>query len=142
LIADEIRFYGHPNVLATHPRTIEITKDNYLTKEGNCIVGINANKACNDLNPELRSLMTQENIPIKFEIIVGSLSFKINGFGNSKLTLSNPHDIVIRMSSYTSTRTASIKCNKAAIHIPRDIILLLQDSNTKGSLIISATGSI
>jgi hypothetical protein len=46
------------------------------------------------------------------------------------------------MSSYTSTRTASIKCNKAAIHIPRDIILLLQDSNTKGSLIISATGSI
>jgi hypothetical protein len=142
LIADEIRFYGHPNVLATHPRTIEITKDNYLTKEGNCIVGINANKACIDLNPELRSLMTQDNIPIKFEIIVGSLSFKINGFGNSKLTLSNPHDIVIRMSSYISTRTASIKCNKAAIHIPRDIILLLQDSNTKGSLIISATGSI
>jgi hypothetical protein len=139
---DEIRFYGHPNVLATHPRTIEITKDNYLTKEGNCIVGINANKACIDLNPELRSLMTQDNIPIKFEIIVGSLSFKINGFGNSKLTLSNPHDIVIRMSSYISTRTASIKCNKAAIHIPRDIILLLQDSNTKGSLIISATGSI
>jgi hypothetical protein len=142
LIADEIRFYGHPNVLATHPRTIEITKDNYLTKEGNCIVGINANKACKDINSELRSLMTQDNIPIKFEIIVGSLSFKINGFGNSKLTLSNPHDIVIRMSSYISTRTASIKCNKAAIHIPRDIILLLQDSNTKGSLIISATGSI
>ena len=138
MVTDEIKFYGHPNVLATHPRTIEITKDDYLTKEGNCIVGINANKACNEIDPKLRNLITKDNIPIKFEIIVGTLSFEINGFGNSKLTLSNPHDIVMRTSTYISTRTASIKCNKAAIHIPRDIILLLQDSNTQGSLIISA----
>jgi len=131
-------FYGHPNVLATHPRTIEITKDNYLTKEGDCIVGINANKACNDINPKLRRLITQDNIPIQFEIIVGTLSFEIKGFGNSQLTLSNSHDIVIRTSNYISTRTVSINCNKAAIHIPRDIIMLLQDSNIKGSLIISA----
>ena len=138
MVTDEITFYGHPNVLATHPRTIEITKDNYLTKEGNCIVGINANKACNDINPKLRSLITQDNIPIQFEIIVGTLSFEIKGFGNSQLTLSNSHDIVIRTSNYISTRTVSINCNKAAIHIPRDIIMLLQDSNIKGSLIISA----
>jgi len=138
LVTDEIMFYGHPNVLATHPRTIEITKDNYLTKEGNCIVGINANKACNDINQKLRSLITQDNIPIQFKIIVGTLSFEIKGFGNSQLTLSNSHDIVIRTSNYISTRTVSINCNKAAIHIPRDIIMLLQDSNIKGSLIISA----
>ena len=138
MVTDEITFYGHPNVLATHPRTIEITKDNYLTKEGNCIVGINANKACNDINQKLRSLITQDNIPIQFEIIVGTLSFEIKGFGNSQLTLSNSHDIVIRTSNYISTRTVSINCNKAAIHIPRDIIMLLQDSNIKGSLIISA----
>ena len=138
MVTDEITFYGHPNVLATHPRTIEITKDNYLTKEGDCIVGINANKACNDINQKLRSLITQDNIPIQFKIIVGTLSFEIKGFGNSQLTLSNPHDIVIRTSNYISTRTVSINCNKAAIHIPRDIIMLLQDSNIKGSLIISA----
>jgi hypothetical protein len=76
LVTDEIKFKGHPNVLATHPRTIEITKDNYLTKEGNCIIGINANKACNDINEQLRRLITQDNIPIKFEIIVGNLSFE------------------------------------------------------------------
>ena len=141
MVTDEIKFKGHPNVLATHPRTIEITKDNYLTKEGDCIVGINANKACNDINPKLRSLITQDNIPIKFEIIVGNLSFEIIGRGNSKLTLSNAHDLVIRTSNYISTRTVSINCNKAAIHIPRDIIMLLQDSNIKGSLIISAKDS-
>lgn len=141
MVTDEIKFSGHPNVLATHPRTIEITKDNYLTKEGNCIIGINANKACNDINQQLRWLITQDNIPIKFEIIVGNLSFEIIGLGNSKLTLSDPHDLVIRTSNYMSPRTVSINCNKAAIHIPRDIILLLQDSNTTGSLIISANDS-
>jgi hypothetical protein len=138
LVIDEIKFSGHPNVLATHPRTIEITKDNYLTKEGNCIIGINANKACKDLNPKLRKLITKDDIPIKFQIIVGTLSFEINGFGNSKLTLNNQHEIVIRTSNYISSRTLSIKCNRAAVHIPRDIVSLLQDSNAKGSLIISA----
>ncbi len=138
MVIDEIKFSGHPNVLATHPRTIEITKDNYLTKEGNCIIGINANKACKDLNPKLRKLITKDDIPIKFQIIVGTLSFEINGFGNSKLTLNNQHEIVIRTSNYISSRTLSIKCNRAAVHIPRDIVSLLQDSNAKGSLIISA----
>ena len=138
MVTEKITFYGHPNVLATHPRTIEITKDNYLTKEGNCIVGINANKACNDFNPKLRNLIMKDNTPIKFKIIVKNQSFEINGFGNSKLTLSNTHDIVIRTSNFISTRTASIKCNKASIHIPREIIFLLQDNNTQGILIVSA----
>ena len=110
MVTEEVKFSGHPNVRATHARTIEITKDNYLTKEGNCIVGINANKACIDIHPKLRTLITKDNISINFKIIVGTLSFEINGFGNSKLTLSNPHDIVIRTSNYISNRTASIKC--------------------------------
>ena len=137
MITEEIKFYGHPNVLATHPRTIEITKDNYLTKEGNCIVGINANKACSDFNPKLRDLIMKDNVPIKFKITVSNQSFEINGFGNSKLTLSSPHDIVIRTSNFICTRTASIKCDKASVHIPREIILLLQDAKTHGSLLIS-----
>src|SRR5688500_1241583 len=138
MVTEEVKFSGHPNVRATHARTIEITKDNYLTKGGNCIVGINANKSCIDIHPKLRTLITKDNISINFKIIVGTLSFEINGFGNSKLTLSNQHDIVMRTSNYMSNRTVSIKCNKAAVHIPRDMINLLQDTKTKGSLIISA----
>jgi hypothetical protein len=137
LITEEIKFYGHPNVLATHPRTIEITKANYLTKEGDCIVGINANKACSDFNLELRNLMMKDNVPINFKITVRNQSFEINGFGNSKLKLSNRHDIVIRTSNFICTRTASIKSDKASVDIPREIILLLQDGKTQGSLLIT-----
>src|SRR5215211_6739855 len=126
MISDEIEFYGHPNVLATHQRTIEITKDDYLTREGNCIIGIKANKACNNLNPKLQKLITRDNI------------FQINGFGNSNLTLINPHDIVIRTSNFVCSRTASVKCDKASIHLPRDIVSKLQNPNTRGILRISA----
>ena len=134
MISDYIEFYGHPNVLATHPRTIEITKDDYLTKEGNCIIGIKANKACNGLHPKLKKLITTDNIPIKLEIIVGDDIFQINGFGNRKLTLLNQHDIVIRTSNFVCSRTALVKCDKASIHIPRKIISKLQNPNTKGIL--------
>lgn len=138
MISDDIEFYGHPNVLATHPRTIEITKDDYLTKEGNCIIGIKANKACNNLHPKLKKLITTDNIPIKLEIIVGDDIFQINGFGNKKLTLLNQHDIVIRTSNFVCSRTASVKCDKASIHIPRKIISKLQNPNTRGILRILA----
>ena len=138
MISDDIEFYGHPNVLATHPRTIEITKDDYLTKEGNCIIGIKANKACNSLHPKLKKLITADNIPIKLEIIVGDDIFQINGFGNRKLTLLNQHDIVIRTSNFVCSRTALVKCDKASIHIPRKIISKLQNPTTRGILRILA----
>ena len=45
MVSDEIEFYGHPSVLATHPRTIEITKDDYLTEDGKRVIKImNINK--------------------------------------------------------------------------------------------------
>jgi uncharacterized protein len=138
MIFDEIEFYGHPNVLATHGRTIEITKDNYLTPDGNCIIGIKANKACNNLNPALQRLIISDNTQIKIQIIVGNDTFQINGFGNSKLTLRNTHDIVIRMSNFICPRTLSVKCDKASIHIPREIVYKLQNPDTKGILRISA----
>jgi hypothetical protein len=50
MVHEEIVFYGHPNVLGLHKRTIEITKDDYLTERGDCIIGINSNKSCNDLD--------------------------------------------------------------------------------------------
>ena len=137
MIYEEVEFYGHRNVLSTHPRTIEITKDDYLTSDGNCIIGIKANKACNNLNPKLQKMLTKDNNPIKFEIIVDDEICSIYGYGNSKFTLKNSHDIVIRTSNYVCPRTASILCDKASIHIPRIIIAKLQNPNTKGILKIS-----
>jgi hypothetical protein len=139
MVHEEIVFYGHPNVLGLHKRTIEITKDDYLTERGDCIIGINSNKSCNDLDDKLKKLIQTDGIPVKFEFIVEKLSFNLNGFGDRKLTLTNSHDLVNRKTSFVSSRTASINCNKASNEIPREIISELRDFKTKGTLIISVT---
>jgi len=54
VIIEKVSAYGHENILCTHSTTIEITKEKSLTKKGNCIIGINASKACFDLNDNLK----------------------------------------------------------------------------------------
>lgn len=134
---EEIVFYGHPNVLALHTKTIEITKDDYLTENGDCIIGINSNKSCDDLNVKLKRLIQTDGIPVKFEFLIGNYSFKVNGLGNRDLNLTNKHDLVLRKSSFISPRTVSIKCDKSSNQIPREIISELRNSRTKGILIIT-----
>lgn len=134
---EEIVFYGHPNVLALHKTTIEVTKDDYLTQNGDCIIGINSNKSCYDLNVKLKRLIQTDGIPVQFEFLIRNYSFKVNGFGNRDLNLTNKHDLVLRKSNFISPRTISIKCDKSSNQIPREIISELQDSSTKGILIIT-----
>lgn len=137
MICDEIIYYGHPNVLGLHPRAIEITKDSYLTKRGDCIIGINSNKACSDIDPKLKKIIQDDQVKIKFEFIVEDSSFEVFGRGNRNLTLENKNDIVIRTTNFVCPRTLSVRCDRGSNNIPREIISCLQKKNTKGILTIS-----
>ena len=55
----EIPFSGHKNILSLHEKTIEITKDNELTVNGDCIVGINSSLACIDLPEKIQKKDTK-----------------------------------------------------------------------------------
>ena len=132
LISEEIAFKGHPNVQSLHARTIEITKDKHLTLNGDCIIGINANKACKDLNAELKKRIKTNDSSIEVELIVEPLNFIIKGYGNDNLTLTNEQDIVLRKSKFICNRTLSINCNFSAFEIPREIINSLKDSSKTG----------
>ncbi len=52
---EEIIFYGHPNIRAMHEKTIELTKAKDITLRGDCIIGVNANKACIDLSNTIKN---------------------------------------------------------------------------------------
>src|SRR5262245_57570540 len=110
MVQDEVTFYGHPNVQSLHNKTIEITKDEHLTLRGDCIIGVHANKACKDLNETLRRRLCMEGSVVRMEIMVGTESFVINGVGDKRLTLQNPHDIVVRKTNFVCPRTMSLKC--------------------------------
>ena len=65
---EEIIAYGHQNITATHTTTFEITKSKEMKKDADCIIGVNADKACKDLDKELRdSLKTGSKLEITLE---------------------------------------------------------------------------
>ncbi len=127
---DEITAFGHEMILGKHKTTIEITKENFLTKKGDCIIAVNANKACFDLNEKTKNIL-KNNKKIVFEIEVNGKKDYITAYGSEDLILKNKTSIVIRKSSFIDDRTIAIKANKSAIDIRRDIIEELKNSNSK-----------
>jgi hypothetical protein len=132
LVQDEILFFGHPNVQSLHARTVEVTKEEHLSLKGDCIIGVRADKACADLDEKVRRRLMQDGTAVKIEIIVGGHAYTIAGSGDSRLTLKNAHDIVIRKTSFVCPRTLSVRCDRASSDLPREMVGLLKDPKTKG----------
>ena len=132
MITEEIIFKGHTNVQSLHSKTIEITKDKDLTLNGDCIIGVNANKSCRDLSTEIKEKIKKNNSLIEIEIIVEPYSFVIKGNGNDNLLLSNHEDIVLRKSKFICDRTLSINCDFSSLDIPRNIINILKNPSNIG----------
>jgi hypothetical protein len=132
LVQDEVIFYGHGNVQSLHAKTIEITKDEHLSRRGDCIIGTRANKGCAELQETLKQRLKSKSAIVIMEVMVGTESFTITGSGDQRLNLLHPHDIVLRKSNFVCPRTISIRCDKASTEVPRKIVTLLQDHETKG----------
>lgn len=133
-IKESIKFYGHPNITGLHKTTIEVTRDKYLTKNGDCIIGISANKGCIDLADEFITKLKMSNTKLKILLLVNNKKFLITAKGSLDLHLTHSNDIVIRKSNFLCSRTLAINSNKSAFDIPRDIIEDLQNTNTIGIL--------
>jgi len=138
-VTDIITFSGHPNIRATHRTTLEVTRAPYLSKAGDCIIGVMADKACSNLQHELQKILKTDNSVVEAVIEVKEESFRMVGRGSGSLTLRSKDDVVFRTSAFTCTRTVAIKCNASAADLPRHMVELLRDPRTKGRLIISAT---
>jgi len=136
-VEEEIIFYGHPNIRAFHERTIELTKAKEITLRGDCIIGVNANKACRDLSDALKRKLRENSSLVKMSLIVRDYEYNFNGYGNPSLILTDKHDIVLRKSKFVCPRTVIIQCTKASSDIPKAIVQLLKEPETKGVLCIN-----
>jgi hypothetical protein len=134
MVLDIIEARGDESVLCTHNSTIEITKDKYLTPHGDCILGIEASKACIDLNTKLKQLIL---LGKKIKVIIQSENHSDSfiGYGNKDLTLSDKNDLVFRKSNFICNRTALILCSKAAKDLSRQLIGELKTPEKRVSLI-------
>ena len=128
----EIHFSGHENIRSNHQKTIEITKESHLTPKGDCIVGVNATASCSDLPQALKDKLKNSNSKITLLISVQNYEFIIEGNGHQDLILTHKEDIVIRKSDFICPRTLAVKCDKASDLLPRDMVTLLRNPDTRG----------
>jgi len=134
IILEKISAYGHENILCTHKTTIELTKENSITKRGNCILGIKATKSCIDLNPILKKNIINEK-KIKVSIRAENVTDSFYGFGNKDLTLLDKNDLIFRKSDYICDRTVLINCTKSSNDLNRKLIKKLKKPPIKFSVI-------
>lgn len=113
---------GHENVLATHKTTFEFTNDSFLTKQGDCIVGINANFTEGDIKKILN--FDKIEINLKSNTYTDSIKCTVNKDFNDK------HEIVIRTTDFLSKRTLGIHANKSSKDLNRDLIENLKNPDS------------
>ena len=124
-----IRCRGHPLVLGTHPTTFEVTCEDHLSKNGNCIVGIAADKGCAGLSPAFKSVLTHDDAVLITLLECDGVSVMIRSRGSSQLLLDHPTDIVWRKSTFICGRTIGIISDRVALTLPRELMIRLARGN-------------
>lgn len=137
----EVGFGGHGNVLSTHKKTIEITRERHLTMRGDCIVGVGAQCGCAGLPEGLKAGLRRRDSRVRLLIRAGGMEFEVNGRGHEGLTLEHPDDIVARKSGFVCPRTLAVMCDKASDDMPRGMVRALQDPSSRGTLTIEVYGA-
>ena len=113
---------GHENVTSRHKSTFEITKDQYLTPSGDCIVGVDMDKTMLDFPQDLKDQISDSNTKIIVELKTENGYDKIVGYGHEDLSLTHPTDIVIRKSDFTCPRTLMVNSDKDARDLDTKLI--------------------
>ncbi len=123
LSVDVVKFRGHANVRATHRTTFEITRDSELTPRGDCIIGVEADKALADLSQELRETIMSEGALV-LVLVVDELGRHdvILGSGNPRLKLSDDRRMIVRRSSFVDSSTLLVKATKSAADLDRGLV--------------------
>lgn len=128
---ENINAFGHELVRSTHRTTFEVTKDRTLTKRGDCILAVKADKSVADLSEDFKTLVRRVDADITITIEAEGIAEVARAKGDPRLTFTDPEDIVVRKSTYICGRTVAVKADKAAADLSRKLIKKLTDPNQK-----------
>ncbi len=122
---------GHENVLSMHGTTIEVTKEEELTKRGDCIIGVSADMGLADLSDAFKNAARDENTKITVTFRAGDIVETVTGRGHPELTFTHKTDMVIRKSNFICSRTLMINADKSAAELNRKLISLMKNKKQK-----------
>ena len=127
---ETVRAVGHEHVTARHASTFEVTTDDYLTPAGDCILGIEADRAPADFADEFVAACRDADATITATIEVdgssGSHVETITGRGHPALTFEDDRSLVGRTSDYVDDRTVLVGADAAAGDFDRGLVEALE----------------
>ena len=128
---------GHRNIHALHETTVMTTREAHLSRRGDCVAAVSAEKGLSDLSPEIKEAARQPEAVITLTLQVGGEAFNVRGMGHPSLTYTDHNDMVARKSGYICGRTLMIHSDKAACNMPRTIVEKLRDQNALVEIIVT-----
>ncbi|MGC9130530.1 MAG: DUF371 domain-containing protein [Pyrobaculum sp.] len=115
---------GHPNVTARNQKSLEITKDPYLTKRGDCIVACCSEKAAGELAGDVLGALARGGVVVlildtgsRWDYVIGETPMA---------TPTSKWRIVVRKSGYIDDSTVAIHADKAASDLDRGLVAELR----------------
>lgn len=122
--------WGHENITAKHKRTLEFTKDNELSLEGDCILGVSANFSIYDLKE-----LIKEGKKLKMVITVGDVSDEVTFEANPQFN--DEKEIVVRIGDFSSERTLGVKADKACSVLKKELVDRLSNPDQRVDVLIT-----
>jgi len=138
-IVETLKAHGHAAVRATHPTTLQFTKEEWLTPRGDCIVAVGSSKGAVNLSRAFKKIAQNSRSRITVVLKVGGTMEVIKGYGDPKLGLSHSTDIVIRKSNYVCPRTLMVRADRSASDLSRETVSKLKEPESQVFIKITAS---
>jgi uncharacterized protein len=119
--------HGHPLVCGTHPTTFEVTTDEGLTLNGDCIIAVGADKGAAALSQEFRDVISRDGSKLITRLVCRDLCIEVRSYGGRGITLEHPTDLVWRRSTFCCGRTVATGSDFVAGTLPREMIQYLRE---------------
>ncbi len=120
----KLTFYaeGDRKITARHPTTLEITKEEVKSRNGDCIIAAKANLGLSELPEEMKRALRRDDADVALWIESEGMREVVRGRGSARLTLESGSEMVVRKSGYVCGRTLMVKSDKSASELRRDLV--------------------
>lgn len=115
---------GHANITATNRRTLEITKDLYVTRRGDCIVACCAEKAAGELRREVLQALASRGVVVVV-IDAGDVQEVVTG-ETPGVAPTSRWRMVVRKSRHVDDSTVAVSADKAAADLNKALVAKLR----------------
>lgn len=126
-LVETVAARGHEHVAATHSSTFEVTTDDWLTPAGDCIVGVEADRAPAEFDPTFVAACRDAEREVTVVLRAGGHETRVGARGHPDLTFASDRSLVVRTSDYVDDRTVAVAADAAAADLDRRLVTALAD---------------